>query len=129
MMRPMSAAPKPEMTLKKSRSITLTLMASFAAACSDGSARTDDGSASFTAADTVRRCVDAEQRVVADSLCTQPRTGGGYFPYFFFFGGRTFTQGGGTYVAGGSRVMPAIRGPVTRGGIGANARARAGVGA
>ena len=124
----MSAAPKPEMTLKKSRSITLTLMAKLAAACSDGRSQASDGS-SFTAADTVRRCVDAEQRVVAEENCTRPRTGGGYYPYFFFFGGRTFTQGGGTYVAGGSRTMPAIRGPVTRGGIGASSRARAGVGA
>ena len=125
----MSAALKPETTLKKSRSITLTLMASLAAACSDGRSRADADGTSFTAADTVRRCVDADQRVVAEEYCTQPRTTGGYYPYFFFFGGRTFAQGGGTYVAGGSRTMPAIRGPVTRGGIGSSARARAGVGA
>ena len=116
--------------MKKSRTITLTLMASLAAACSDGRSRSENSShgTSFTAADTVRRCVDAEQRVVSDEECTRPRTGG-YYPYFFFFGGRTFSQGGQTYVAGGSRTMPAIRGPVSRGGIGANARARAGVGA
>ena len=128
----MSAALKQEQTVKKSRSITLTLMASLAAACSDGRSRSEqssDGTVAFTAADTVRRCVDAEQRVVSDEECTRPRSSGGYYPYFFFFGGRTFTQGGQTYVAGGSRTMPAIRGPVTRGGIGANSRARVGVGA
>ena len=122
----------PEMTLKKSRTITLTLMAGLAAACSDGRSRavdSADGSVSFTAADTVRRCVDADQRVVPDEECTRPRTAGGYYPYFFFFGGRTFTQGGATYVSGGSRVMPTIRGPVTRGGIGASSRSRVGVGA
>ncbi len=114
--------------MKKSRTITLTLMASLAAACSDGRrTETSDGTVAFTAADTMRRCVDAEQRVVSDEECTRPRTHGGFYPYFFFFGGRTFAQGGNTYVAGGSRTMPAIRGPVTRGGIGANSRARAGV--
>ena len=115
--------------MKKSRTITLTLMASLAAACSDGrrAQETSDGSVAFTAADTVRRCVDAEQRVVSEEECTRPRTGGGFYPYFFMFGGRTITQGGNTYVAGGSRTMPAIRGPITRGGIGANSRARAGV--
>src|SRR5688500_17229099 len=101
-------------------------MASLAAACADGSSRPNDGSGTFTAADTVRRCVDAEHRVVSDEECTRPRTGGGYYPYFFFFGGRTFAQGGGTYVSGGSRTMPSIRGPVTRGGFGASSRARTG---
>ena len=114
--------------MKKSRGITLTIMATLAAACADGrSGQSSDGTVTFTAADTVRRCVDGEQRIVSDSLCTQPRTGGGFYPYFFYFGGRTFTQGGSAYVAGGSRTMPAIRGPVTRGGIGATSRARAGV--
>ena len=113
--------------MKKSRGITLTIMTTLAAACSDGrTSQSADGGASFTAADTVRRCVDAEQRVVSDSLCTRPRTGTGFYPYFFYFGGRTFMQGGSAYVAGGSRTMPAIRGPVTRGGFGATGRARAG---
>ena len=114
--------------MKKSRGITLTIMTTLAAACADG--RTDqsaNGTVSFTAADTVRRCVDPEQRVVSDSLCTQPRSsGGGFYPYFFYFGGRTITQGGSAYVVGGSRTMPAIRGPVTRGGFGASSRARTG---
>ena len=113
--------------MKKSRTITLTLMASLAAACSDGRSRAGTaGDGSFTAADTVRRCVDAEQRVVSDEECTRPRTGGGFYPYFFMFGGRTITQGGRTYVSGGSRTMPMIRGPVTRGGFGSSSRARAG---
>ncbi len=116
--------------MKKSRGITLTIMTTLAAACADGrTAQPADGGVSFTAADTVRRCVDAEQRVVSDSLCTQQRSGGGFYPYFFYFGGRTFTQGGSAYVSGGSRTMPSIRGPVNRGGIGATSRARAGVGA
>lgn len=115
--------------MKKSRTITLTLMASLAAACSDGRSSAANADGSFTAADTVRRCVNAEQQVVSEENCTRPRTGGGFYPYFFMFGGRTISQGGGTYVAGGSRTMPSIRGPVSRGGFGSNARARAGVGA
>ena len=115
--------------MKKSRGITLTIMATLAAACADGRSQAD-GTVSFTAADTVRRCVDAEQRIVSDSLCTQPRqggtAGGGFYPYFFYFGGRTMTQGGSSYVVGGSRTMPAVRGPVTRGGFGSTSRARAG---
>ena len=124
----MSTAGKREQTLKKSRGITLTIMATLAAACADGrSGQSSDGTVTFTAADTVRRCVDGEQRVVSDSLCTQRRTGtAGFYPYFFYFGGRTFSQGGNAYVTGGSRTMPSIRGPVTRGGIGATGRARAG---
>ena len=123
----MSTAGTREWTLKKSRGITLTIMATLAAACADGRSGQADGGASFTAADTVRRCVDAEQRVVSDSLCTQQRSGGGgFYPYFFYFGGRTMTQGGSSYVVGGSRTMPAVRGPVTRGGFGASSRARAG---
>ena len=125
----MSTAAAQEWTLKKSRGITLTIMASLAAACADGrNGQASDGTVTFTAADTVRRCVDAEQRVVSDSLCTAPqqRTGTGFYPYFFYFGGRTFTQGGSPYVTGGSRTMPAPRGPVVRGGFGATGRARAG---
>src|SRR5688500_19624007 len=127
----MSTAIQQEMTLKKSRGITLTIMATLAAACADGRTnQASDGTVTFTAADTVRRCVDAEQCVVSDSLCMVPqdqqqRSGTGFYPYFFYFGGRTFTQGGSAYVSGGSRTMPAIRGPVTRGGIGATSRARA----
>src|SRR5688572_30093179 len=102
-------------------------MTTLAAACSDGRTnQTADGTVTFTAADTVRRCVDGEQRVVSDSLCTQPRSGGGFYPYFFYFGGRTLTQGGSAYVVGGSRTMPSVRGPVTRGGFGATGRARTG---
>ncbi len=113
--------------MKKSRAITLTIMTTLAAACADGRGGQSDGTVSFTAADTVRRCVDAEQRIVSDSLCTQPRSsGGGFYPYFFYFGGRTIMQGGSPYVVGGSRTMPSIRGPVTRGGIGATGWARTG---
>lgn len=118
--------------MRKSRGITLTIMTTLAAACADGrSTQTADGTVTFTAADTARRCVDAEQRVVSDSLCLVPqdqqqRSGGGFYPYFFYFGGRTITQGGSAYVVGGSRTMPSIRGPVTRGGIGATGRARTG---
>jgi hypothetical protein len=126
----MVAAPQQEQTLKKSRSITLTLMATLAAACSNGASSESGGDASFTAADTVRRCVDSTTyQVVGDEQCTGPRTGGGFYPYFFYFGGRTMLQGGQTYVSGGSRTMPSIRGPVSRGGIGARAAGRTGVGA
>ena len=112
--------------MKKSRSISLTLMASLAAACSDG-ARTEQGGTSFTAADTVRRCVDSTYQVVAEAQCAGPRVSGGYYPYFFYFGGRTMTsQGGATYVSGGSRTMPSIRGPVSRGGFGATGAGRTG---
>ncbi len=114
--------------MKKSRSISLTLMASLAAACSDGGSRTEleGGGSSFTAADTVRRCVDSTYQVVSDAQCAGQRTGGGFYPYFFYFGGRTLSQGGATYVAGGSRTMPSIRGPVSRGGIGARSAGRTG---
>ena len=118
--------------MKKSRGITLTIMTTLAAACADGrTEQSADGTVSFTAADTVRRCVDTEQRIVSDSLCMVPedqrqRSGAGFYPYLFYFGGRTFTQGGSAYVAGGSRTMPSIRGPVTRGGFGATSRARTG---
>ena len=114
--------------MKKSRSISLTLMATLAAACSDGASRSElDNGTSFTAADTVRHCVDSTYQVVADEQCAGPRTSGGYYPYFFYFGGRTMlSPGGGTYVSGGSRTMPSIRGPVSRGGFGATGSGRTG---
>jgi hypothetical protein len=121
-------------TLRKSRSITLTLMTGFAAACSDGRGGADRA---FDAAsvDETPRCVDEQNRVVGDSLCTRPRHGGGFYPFLFYYGGRTFTQGGATYVTGGRRVSvgggapvyaPSQRGPVSRGGLGATAARRGG---
>jgi hypothetical protein len=120
-------------TLKKSRSITLTLMAGLAAACSDGRPR-EEFTGDLSLADSVRHCVDSEHRVVADSLCTNaPRSGangttsgGMMYPYFFYFGGRTMLMNGGTYVSGGTRgtVGSPVRGPVTRGGLGATAATR-----
>jgi len=122
--------------LKKSRNITLTLMAGLAAACSDAGPR-EASPGDLSLADSVRHCVDGEYRVVADSLCTNanatttdaPRTAGGgmLYPYFFYFGGRTMLMNGGTYVSGGTRgtVGAPVRGPVTRGGIGATGASRA----
>ena len=127
--------------MKKSQSITLTLMASLAAACADGRSgaeRTEVvSSGEFGGpADSTRRCVDQENRVVSDDNCTRPHTGGaGFYPYFFYFGGRTLLAGnGGAYVAGGQRatvpgpagLRQAPRGPVSRGGIGARAAGRGG---
>jgi hypothetical protein len=130
--------------LKKSRSITLTLMAGLAAACSDARPR-EEFPSDLSLADSVRHCVDQEYRVVADSLCTRAsstnalaanptdtnasttRSGGMLYPYFFYFGGRTMLMNGSTYVSGGTRgtVGAPVRGPVNRGGLGATSASRA----
>jgi hypothetical protein len=120
--------------LRKTQSITLTLMAGLAAACSDGRAREEVGSSGdFGAAGEPRSCVDDQNRVVADSLCTRPRAaGGGFYPFFFYYGGRALMSGGGQAVmAGGTRTTldaPAPRAgrSVSRGGIGARAAGRGG---
>jgi hypothetical protein len=119
--------------MRKSRSITLTLMAGLAAACSDGRGSADT-TLSAASVDETRRCVDEQNRVVGDSLCARPGHAGGFYP-FFYYGGRTYTQGGATYVTGGRRISvgggapvyaPSQRGPVSRGGLGATAARRGG---
>jgi hypothetical protein len=119
--------------MRKSRSITLTLMAGLAAACSDGRSSADASIATASVDDT-RRCVDEQNRVVADSTCARADRGGGFYP-FFYYGGRTYTRAGATYVTGGRRVAvgggagvyaPSRRGPVSRGGLGATAARRGG---
>jgi hypothetical protein len=120
--------------LRKSQSITLTLMAGLAAACSDGRPEQVASGGDFGGpAEAERRCVDGENRVVADSLCTSERraSGGGMYPFFFYYGGRALMGGGGAYMAGGQRTAigaPAPRSAVSRGGFGARAAGRGAIG-
>lgn len=124
--------------MRKSQSISLTLMAGLVAACSEG--RTSSAAAGEVAsggdfggpADETRRCVDDQSRVVADSMCTRARpAGGGFYPFFFYYGGRALMGGGAAAVmTGGTRTAigaPAPgRGTVSRGGIGARGAGRGG---
>lgn len=118
--------------MRKSHSITLTLMAGLAAACSDGRSNQElSASGDFGGPpDETRRCVDQQNRVVSDDECTRPHTGGGVYPFFFYYGGRAFTSGGRAYVSGGTRTAIGAaapgRGPVSRGGFGARAAGRGG---
>jgi hypothetical protein len=107
-------------------------MAGLAAACSDGRARQEVGSSGEFGgpADESRRCVDEQNQVVSDDFCTRSHAAGGYYPYFFYYGGRTIMSGGTAYMSGGTRGAvgaPAPgRGTVSRGGFGARGAARGG---
>jgi hypothetical protein len=108
-------------------------MAGLVAACSDGrsSQEVASGGDFGGASDEPRRCVDDQSRVVNDSLCTRPRpAGGGFYPYFFYFGGRSILSGGTAVMTGGTRTAVGAarsgRGAVSRGGIGARGAGRGG---
>ena len=125
--------------MRKSRTISLTLMAGLAAACSGGNAR-DTASAEWGSGDAAqsRFCADSTGRVVPDEECARPRTvsGGGIYPFMYYYGatrlmrpnGQAYIQGGraSTVGVGSGRVLAPARGPVSRGGFGARSAGRSG---
>lgn len=121
--------------MKKSRSISLTLMAGLAAACSGDQSAQQSASAEWGDAAETRACADSTGRVVSDEECARPRTGG-FYPFLYYYGGtRLMGANGAAYVRGGTpsrvgvgsgRVLPMPRGPVSRGGFGSTARGRTG---
>ena len=125
--------------MKKSRRtparISLTLMAGLAAACSAAACSSGDDAGQRTASGEwgegepaeTRYCADsATGRVVSNDECARPRTGGGFYPFLWYYGGRTMMgANGATYVTGASRTptvrAPGSRGTISRGGFGATA--------
>jgi hypothetical protein len=110
--------------MRKSQTVALTLMSGLVSACAS--------EPDYKLAE--RRCVDADNRVVADTLCRQVRHASGVgivpfiYPYHFYYGGN-FSGG---RVMGGS-VAPhyytptrtgaySSRNTVSRGGFGTSAR-------
>lgn len=105
---------------RRSTTITLTLLSSTAAAVLSACGRSR------------RDCVDAQNRVVADSLCrdydARAATHGGsaWYPYRYYYGGRGYA-GVGSILSGGSYAAPRsgyggsgahIGGGTSRGGFG-----------
>lgn len=122
--------------MKKSRSISVTLMAGLAAACGGEDPAQQSASAEWGGQPAETRfCADSTGLVVPDAECARPRTGG-YYPFLYYYGAsRMLGPGGATYIRGGrasavgvgsGRLLPATRGPVSRGGFGSTARGRSG---
>ena len=101
---------------RRSTSITLTLVSSVAA-----------GVLTACRGETSRHCVDPNDRVVPDSMCSATHTrvvaGGGWYPYRYYYGGRGFA-GIGSVLRGGS-----YRGGVSSGAHVGGGTARGGFGA
>lgn len=121
--------------MRKSRSISLTLMAGLAAACSGDQAAPPSASGEWGDPVETRVCADSTGRVVPDEECARPRTGG-FYPFLYYYGGsRLIGANGAAYVRGGTpsttgvgsgRVLPMPRGAVSRGGFGSTSRGRVG---
>jgi hypothetical protein len=105
--------------MKKSSQITLGLVAATAMA--------------FTSAchkkTQTQTCVDAENRIVADSWCEDAeqkrRTNpGGFYPHVWIFGGSSGGRIGDTVFGGSAVPTPGVS--ITRGGFGASMHTSAG---
>lgn len=121
--------------MRRSRSISLTLMAGLAAACAGDQPGPQSASADWGDPAESRVCADTTGRVVPDEECARPRSGG-FYPFLYYYGGsRLVGANGAAYVRGATpsrvgvgsgRVLPMPRGPVSRGGFGSTVRGRAG---
>ena len=133
----MATYPCAEAELRKSRGITLTMMTGLAAACSQ-QADVDQLALNMDQAQP-RRCVDGQNQLVSDSLCTNSlassdsaapsgstsRSGGGIiYPYFWYYGGYVSQGSGSGIMAGGTRTALNAPAPITRGGLGTTAARR-----
>jgi hypothetical protein len=90
--------------MKKSRSITLTLMASMA----------------LVSCGRSRRCVDAAGQTASDALCTGPAVRPGYHWLYFSSGRSTFVHG-----SSGVRSGSSSSDGVSRGGFGSTGASHA----
>jgi hypothetical protein len=101
--------------MKKSSSITLTLLAAAASLSMSACKRTE-----------VRDCVDQNHRIVDDRYCDQQGgrgtyVPGGMMPYYWLYGGRSGGRVGDSVFGGSTTSMPgarAVSGRVSRGGFG-----------
>jgi uncharacterized protein YgiB involved in biofilm formation len=105
--------------MKKSSSLTLTLLAAVASLAATSCRRTE-----------VRDCVDQNRRIVDDRYCQQNNGtgygggygGGGYMPYYWLYSGRSggrigdMVMGGATTPTAGARAVSGRS--VSRGGFG-----------
>jgi hypothetical protein len=74
--------------MRKSREVPLTLLATVALAAGSGCSHPRE----------VRNCVDAQGRIVPDSVCETHH--GGMVPFFFLYGGRSGGRFGDTVIGG-----------------------------
>ncbi len=103
--------------MKKSSSVTLTLLAAVAALSTTACSRTE-----------VRDCVDQNRRIVDDRYCEQNgsttggHAGGGFMPYYWLYNGSSGGRVGDSVVGGALAPTPgakAVSGrSVSRGGFG-----------
>jgi hypothetical protein len=101
--------------MKKSSSVTLTLLAAVAALATTACSRTE-----------VRDCVDQNRRIVDDRKCEQRGGGGyvsgGYLPYYWLYSGRSGGRIGDMVVGGSTAPRAGVRSvsgrSVSRGGFG-----------
>ena|ERR1019366_1408303 len=105
--------------MKRSLQVSAPLLAAVALSVSTGCRKPD-----------MQRCVDEQNRVVADSLCQNPNTqqsvrnatGGFYYPYRYYYGGYG-GYGLGTPVTGGGYAPitgHSYSSSTTRGGFGSS---------
>lgn len=102
--------------MKKSSSVTLTLLAAVAALATTGCTKKE-----------TRNCIDQNNRIIEDRYCEQqPVTGyyGGSYPYYWRYGGSSGGHIGDLVFGGSSTPTPgrtAVSGSVSRGGFGSSA--------